>query len=739
MDSDPRAIPGTSRDAILDDLSYGIGTGSSHAAGGIKTSFHGYIYQVKLAMFFIVRALMNNFIFDIGTEVDAAKSFDDLVFEYVNETEKRVVFLQAKHRLDEMNTIKEIDLFNEDGHFSMRKHYSSYGTILEAKYFKDILKDAKVTLVLCTNIGIDHSIQDKFEKVRVGEFVNNGFLHPGTAARYAKFYKIIPDTPFYNSLVSFLEENALPSTLAQLLAKTVFNNKKRSIKIDDQFKRYRESLLDKILDHGIDIVRKQNSYYVSFKEDFLTNKDLSTDVLKFRQEFIQSFINERNTLNNQCLTDENVQKELYGVKFKVTKDFIIGEASKQNKAKEYLDALIFAVNQPSEDKLGDIVEKEVGEYAGLTDRKSVACKFQTHIVDWVKQKEGRFLKKVDVEEQFAVWGQTDFSHRHINEIKSVGYTFEQDDVIVNVSNFLNDECGQIICLYYSDQLLTEIKLCQAFKYERDMKTEFIFSDINTLSEQVNSKMCPVKAFKSKFCNNVFVIIKKKSEVKQKEEMLLRRLLDIVKTNIQRGQEIRGKKTEIAKKRILMLIPLKHATINERNDFFQNLDSEGVLRIILEDTAVKYSNLNNDSRRKLFENVLHRLVGNEIGEIVCNTFNDFTLQSIFNAVRYNLEYKNKPIDEHLDAWKEKLSRFIKDDVLSGLISGDSEVYEDLNKNYNDMTQFWSEKIYNDVLSTIITESTRDDTTVEEKIFTFFFNSVGLITPLIEEWNKESNKK
>lgn len=736
MDSDPRAIPGTSKDPIilLDDLSYGIGTGSSHAAGGIKTSFHGYIYQVKLAMFFIIRALMNNFIFDIGTEVDAAKSFDDLVFQYENKTEKRVVFLQAKHRLDELNTIKDIDLLNEDGHFSMRKHYSSYGTILEAKYFKEILKDAKVTLVLCTNIGIDHSIQDKFEEVSTGEFVNNGFLHPGTAAAYSKFYKIIPNTLFYNNLVRFLEENELPLTFAQLLAKTVFNNKKRSIKIDDQFKRYRKSLLDQIFDHGTDTVRKQNSYYVSFKKNFLMNKDLPTGVLKFRQEFIQSFINERKNLNNQSLTIENVQEELNEVKFKVTKDFIKGEIIEQNKAKEYLDALIFAVNQPSEHKLGDIVEKEVGEYAGLTDRKSVACKFQTYIVDWVKQKEGRFLKKVDVEKQFAVWGQTDLSHRYINEIKNVGYAFEQDDVIVNVSNFLNDESGQIICLYYSDQLLTQIKLCQALKYEGDVNTEFIYSDINTLSEQVNSKVCPVKAFESKFCNNVFITIKKKSEIKQKEEMLLRRLFDIVKTDINNGQK-RGKKAGFAKKRILMLIPLKHETINERDDFFKKLDSEGVHRIILEDAEVKFSNLNDDSRRKLFEKGLHRVVGNEIGEIVIDTFNDFTLQSIFNAVRYNLVYQNKPIDAHLDDWKEKLSRFIKDDVLSGLISGDSEVYREVNKNYNDMTQFCSENIHGDILSTIITESTRPDTSVEEKVFSFFFNSLSLVTPLIEEWNKD----
>lgn len=734
MDSDPKAVPGTSKDAILHEQSCAIGTGSSHAAGGIKSSFHGYIYQVKLAMFFIVRALVKNFIFDIGTEVDSAESFDDLVFEYENETEKRVVFLQAKHRLDEGKTINEIDLLNEDGHFSMRKHYFSYCKILEAKMFKEILKDAEVTLVLCTNIGIDNSIQNEFEEVEAGEFAKNGFLHPGTTTAFAKFYKILPDRPFYDNKVTLLEKEVLPSTLAQLLAKSVVNNKKKSIKIDDQFKRYRECLLDKIFDHGIDTIRKQKSYYVSFKKDFLFNNDLPKDLLGFRLEFIQYFINERNSLNNQYVSDETIQSELFEVKFTVTKDFIKGGATKQNKAKQFLDSLIFAVNQPSEEKLGDMVEKEVGEYAGLTDRKSVACKFQTYVLNWVKQKEGRFLKKVDVEEQFAVWGQTDQSHRHINEVKSLGYAFEQDDVIANVSNFMKDDSGQVICLYYGDQLLTEIKLCQSLNYEGDMNNEFMYSDICTLSEQVNTKKCPIKAFNTQSCNNVFVIIRKKTEVNQKGEMLLRRLFDIVKTDIQNGQKFGGKKGGKAKKRLLILIPLKHATINERNDFFQNLDSEGIQRIILEDAEVKFSNLNDDSRRKLFQKGLHKVVGNEIGGIVINTFDDFTLQSIWNAVRNNVEYKNKPIDQHLDQWKEKLSRFIKDDVLSGLISGDSKVYKDLNKNYNDMTQFWSEKIDNDVLSTIITESTRADTTFEEKAYSFLLNGVSIITPMIEEWHK-----
>lgn len=741
MDSDPYAIPGTSKDAIKGDLSSGaIGTGSSHAAGGIKSSFHGYIYQVKLAMFFIVRALVQNFVFDIGTEVDTAESFDDLVFEYENETEKRVIFLQAKHRLDEVKTINEIDLINEDGHitptnnmrkhhFSLRKHYFSYCKIFGAKMFKETLKQAKVTFVLCTNIGIDNSIQKEFEEVKDGEFAFNGFLHPGTTTASAKFYKIISDTPFYDRLVSLLGKEVMPSTLAQLLAKSVVNNKKKSIKIDDQFKRYRECLLDNIFNHGTELVRKQNSYYVSFKENFLFNNDLPEHLLKFREEFIQSFIIERNTLNDAYVTDKTIQKELFEVKFTVPKDFIKGGASNQNRAKDFLNALIFAVNQPSEDKLGDIVEKEVGEYAGLIDRKYVACKFQTYILNWVKQKEGRFLKKVDVEEQFAVWGQTDQSHRNVNEVKSLDYAFEQDDVIVNVTNFLKDDSGRVICLYYREQLLSEIKLCQTLTYDGDKNNEFIYSDVCTLSEQVNTKKCPIKAFNTQSCNNVYVKIKKKTEVNQKEEMLLRRLFDVVKRDIRNG-----KKAGKAIKRILMLIPLKHDTVNERNDFFQNIDSEGIQRIILEDAEVKFSNLNDDSRRKLFEKGLHKVVGDEIGRTVIDTFDDFTLQSIWNAVRHSIKYQDRSIEQHVDQWKEKLSRVIRDDVLSGWISGDSNVYEDLNRNYNNMTQFWSDRIDNDVLSTIMTESTRTDTTFEEKAYSFLLNGVSIITPLIEEYHK-----
>ncbi|XP_011686121.1 PREDICTED: uncharacterized protein LOC105448935 isoform X2 [Wasmannia auropunctata] len=59
--------------------------------------------------------------------------------------------------------------------------------------------------------------------------------------------------------------------------------------------------------------------------------------------------------------------------------------------KDFLDKLRFAVNQPNEDKLGEIIKEELGKKFNMIDRKNVYSRFLEKMLDWMKDKEGKFF------------------------------------------------------------------------------------------------------------------------------------------------------------------------------------------------------------------------------------------------------------------------------------------------------------------------------------------------------------
>jgi hypothetical protein len=56
----------------------------------------------------------------------------------------------------------------------------------------------------------------------------------------------------------------------------------------------------------------------------------------------------------------------------------------------FLDKLVFAVNQPDEKELGEHIKEEVGNKFKLTDSDLLYDNFQTVMLDWFKEKEGKY-------------------------------------------------------------------------------------------------------------------------------------------------------------------------------------------------------------------------------------------------------------------------------------------------------------------------------------------------------------
>ncbi|MGL9718787.1 MAG: tetratricopeptide repeat protein [Wolbachia sp.] len=113
------------------------------------------------------------------------------------------------------------------------------------------------------------------------------------------------------------------------------------------------------------------------------------------EETIEELEEEIKKLQNKSDKDSERNLERWQSEFKQ----IIKNGLEEN-IKEFFDKLVFAVNQPNEIKLADIIKSELGEQFNDIDRKNVYARFQEEMLDWLKEKGGRFLSHEDGKEFF---------------------------------------------------------------------------------------------------------------------------------------------------------------------------------------------------------------------------------------------------------------------------------------------------------------------------------------------------
>lgn len=152
-------------------------------AAGIKRSFHGVMYQLKLLMLFVKKGINQKYIFRLYSEMDAAEKFDDVVFIYKSPTVRSEdwtgCFLQAKHTLEPKKNIKINALTTEkNGNYSLQKYFLSFCKIENNEYFKDVISKH---FIICTNASFDLPMKnerwkDKFEE---NEELDDCFLNAG--------------------------------------------------------------------------------------------------------------------------------------------------------------------------------------------------------------------------------------------------------------------------------------------------------------------------------------------------------------------------------------------------------------------------------------------------------------------------------------------------------------------------------------------------------------------------------
>ncbi|MCM1002154.1 NB-ARC domain-containing protein, partial [Wolbachia pipientis] len=299
---------------------------------------HGNIYQLKVLMLFLHRGVLYQHSFRLGTETEEARKFDDLVFEYTQGSKKVYRFLQVKHTQDEDN--KRIGVGN-----LLTKDKS--GEFRLAKYFVSYLKiknnqdfaDGNLKdFIICTNINFDLGCSTEQNTVKKLKVKTSG-----------------------------------PNEGIEILVEVIDTS---DVFFKDGGTRYR------FFYTGNDIISIMQPLFKSTVEEAI--EELEEEIKKLQNKPDQN--SKRKLERNQTWRRE------FGR--------MMNEGRLEGNIKEFFDKLVFAVNQPNEIKLADIIKSELGEQFNNIDRKNVYARFQEEMLDWLKEKGGRFLTHEDGREFF---------------------------------------------------------------------------------------------------------------------------------------------------------------------------------------------------------------------------------------------------------------------------------------------------------------------------------------------------
>lgn len=615
-------------------------SGPSYSGAGIKTSVSGTVYQIELLILVMNRGLSAGCTFNVATEVASAEAFDDLVFIYGNRTGtiNGVLFLQAKHRTNVGNKIRDIDLTGVvNGDFYVPKYFESYRRII-TKRKKEFKGDMKHFFIY-TPIDIDDDIlQDNFEEVPSSHvFAENDFLcfnsillperQPGN---HPKFLKIRKDkkSDFYVNIVQLLRKNTERLIVAEKLGKMI--SAKSKITVEEVLKKHRDWLLEKVFDRD-EKTKENRKVYIKFKESFLkienTEKDI--ELLEFRKILLQTYAEtqyQENTNKENDNKDEvREKKNIIDILIEQNANIEVPETYLTSKFKKlqlndttnteiesFLDKFIFATNQPNNDELKKIIQIEIGEMMNLVsdDSQWVENRLQSCVLDWLRAEKAHYVTNDNckaffeyVRQKFAASSQTSLSFGNVTQIEECGYTFSTGNLMKAIEDFLGGVGDpQMLCVYYTNKLLTQIKLCQIIGSYRDKKLNIIFGELKKLSRHMGSKMCPIKAFTSHLINHVLLEINNCFNLCSEEKELLQEIIGIVKND--------------TKKRLVVMIAKDQQTPWE--NILGSCNNKK-----LSDSEYKFSDLSEESKDKLSKTATVRFSGRKfsLGTLLDKTLID----------------------------------------------------------------------------------------------------------------------
>lgn len=581
--------------------------------GGLVHSLHGNIYQLKLQMLFLKRALDKGYEFNLGTEVEDAEKFDDIVFNF-RKVEMR--FVQVKHKQDESKQITANDLLKvKDDDFSLQKYFTSYCRIKKKPIFSRCkIKD----FILCTNINFDFNDLKKasINTEKIEE--NDDILEIKKLGKVTARYKF--NVPKEHELYEKLRETSDLHVLVRALKQHINENKHLELRADI-FKLYHGPLSKKIFDISTkeekdDKGKKITRKYAKFRGDFLNGNNLSEEVSNFRKVLQSVFKLEDNDQFQQkmSLKELTVSTSFGQVSElrtnmtitdpeEISKDELPNDKIEDAEIQEFLEKLVFAVNQPNEVELGNIITKEIGKSSkfNLLNAELVSDSFQRKMLDWFKEKrpekrkEGVWLNAKSGQEFFNSIEQkvsglisVGISVAYPEKLATYGIRFRKSNLFEKLKAFLSEEGAskKIFHVIASEEtILSAINVYGALEILKEQEEfmqyqkndSYIFIPLSTLLRQ-KTQTYVMTAFKSEESHNLLIIDCECTASEDDNERLSEELSNILpKPN----------------KKIILITKEHNTLIDQFSDELINLKSN------VEDKT-SFGDLNKKSKEKLLE-------------------------------------------------------------------------------------------------------------------------------------------
>lgn len=191
---------------------------------------------------------------------------------------------------------------------------------------------------------------------------------------------------FNDSLIDILMEESELHCLANKLFKYIDEGDK--LTLNEFFQKYHVALAKEV----IDINKKK------FKTSFINGKDLFEGAVKLRNILLTKFNNDSNEMASKTI---QISKT-FGNEGKLKNSNVATQPLptdhiELNDIQDFFDQFIFAVNQPNEIELGEIVAKELAslDSINLRDSDLVGSFYQKFVLDYMKEKNARKLKRAD--------------------------------------------------------------------------------------------------------------------------------------------------------------------------------------------------------------------------------------------------------------------------------------------------------------------------------------------------------
>lgn len=205
-----------------------LGEGDDYDASGGKLPLHGTIYQLKVLMLFVKRAIHGFNVqnkseikqFLLATEMDAAEKFDDVVAKFEKFGEFYLRFMQIKKKTAKKITLSDLKSTSIKNAFGLLKYFISYCKIMQNKLFEGA---QIVDFSILTNTDFEEkhkaaetkdpemlSTWEDFFHEETGGLIGDDILFVETEhKKETKKYKLRPDTDIKRFFKKILIDSAL--------------------------------------------------------------------------------------------------------------------------------------------------------------------------------------------------------------------------------------------------------------------------------------------------------------------------------------------------------------------------------------------------------------------------------------------------------------------------------------------------------------------------------------------------